>query len=178
MSLDPELAGILVRIARKSRSVPELACSCANGEVSVSNARVIASVITPQNQDAWLEKAKTLPKAKLEREVAKISPTGCEARKKFDTLAMDRVQYIVTLDLSLEEYERRENIKNLVSQSIRKSANDSEVEVAMIKCLCSFTKIQMKKAERAANRKTVKLGTRPRSGPSTKTTSPHPSDTK
>src|SRR3954468_12427056 len=56
MGLDEDLAGVLVRIARKSQIVPELRRAIADGDVSISNAKTIASVITPQNQDEWIEK--------------------------------------------------------------------------------------------------------------------------
>jgi 5-methylcytosine-specific restriction endonuclease McrA len=149
MGLDGDLAGVLVRIARKSQIVPELRRALANGDVSISNAKTIASVITLQNQEEWIEKAKTLTKAKLEREVATISPLKAKVEKARH-IGNGRVQ--IVLNLSEEEYDRRCNIKDLVSQSLNKTATDSEVEVAMINCY-EFFKDPLRKAERAAQRK-------------------------
>jgi hypothetical protein len=149
MGLDETVAGVLVRVARKSRAVPELKQAVVDGDVSISNARTIASVITRDNQAEWIEKAKTLPKHKLEREVASVSPAKAKPEKaRF--VGNGRVQ--IVLNLSEEEYEQRCRIKNLVSQGLRKTATDSEVEVAMMNCY-QFHRDPVKKAERAANRK-------------------------
>jgi len=63
-----------IRIARKSVDVPALKVAVAQREISVSSAKTIASLLTPENQDEWLEKAKNLPKAELEREIVKTAP--------------------------------------------------------------------------------------------------------
>jgi hypothetical protein len=157
MGLDETIAGVLVRIARKSRSVPELKLAVVAGAVSISNARTISSVITPENQLEWIEKAKMLSKHKLEREVATVSPAKARPEKaRF--VGNGRVQ--IVLNLSEEEFERRSRIKDLVSQSLRKTATDSEVEVAMMDCY-QFHKDPVRKAERATKRK-CKEGDAPR----------------
>lgn len=149
LGLDDDDAGILVRIARKSQAVPELKQAIVDGEVSISNARTIASVITQDNQSEWLTKAKNLSRHKLEREVASVNPANPKPEKARH-IGNGRVQ--VVLNLSEEEFERRCQIKNLVSQSLGKTATDSEVEVAMIECY-EFYKDPVHKAERAAERK-------------------------
>jgi hypothetical protein len=58
----------------------------------------------------------------------------------------------IVLNLSEEEFERRNHIKDIVSQNLGHSATDSEVEVAMID-LYEFHKDPVRKAERAARRK-------------------------
>jgi hypothetical protein len=149
LGLDESMAGVLVRVARKSQAVPELKLAILDGQVSISNARAISSVITRENQAEWIEKAKTLSKHKLEREVATVSPAKAKPEKaRF--VGNGRVQ--IVLNLSEEEYERRSRIKDLVSQNLRKTATDSEVEVAMMDCY-QFHKDPVRKAERAAKRK-------------------------
>lgn len=154
LGLDQDDAGILVRIARKSQVLPEFKHAVVDGDVSISNARIIASVINSENSAEWLEKAKTLSKHNLEREVASINPGKAKAEKA-RRIGDGRVQ--IVLNLSEEEYERRCAVKNLVSQSLRKSASDSEVEVAMIECY-EFHKDPVRKAERAAKRKCKESG--------------------
>jgi hypothetical protein len=161
MGLDETIAGVLVRIARKSRSVPELKLAVVAGEASISNARAISSVITPENQLEWIEKAKTFSKHKLEREVATVSPAKAKPEKA-RYVGNGRVQ--IGLNLSEEEFERRSRIKELVSQNLRKTATDSEVEVAMMDCY-QFHKDPVRKAERATKRK-CKEGDAPRLGQS------------
>src|ERR1051326_2082379 len=70
LGLDETVAGVLVRVARKSQAVPSLKQAVIEGEVSISNARTIASVISNENQAEWLEKARTLSKNKLERDAS------------------------------------------------------------------------------------------------------------
>jgi hypothetical protein len=149
MGLDENVAGVLVRVARKSQAVPALRIAVVDGEVSMSKARTIASVITEDNQAEWIEKAKTLSKHKLEREVASVSPAKAKPEKARH-IAGGRVQ--IVLNLSEEEYERRCRIKDLVSGSLRKSATEADVEVAMMDCY-QFHKDPVRKAERAAKRK-------------------------
>lgn len=149
LGLDETIAGVLVRIARKSQTVPELKQAIMEGDVSISNARTIASVITCENHAEWIAKAKTLSKNKLEREVACLSPAKAKP-EKVRRIGGGRMQ--VVLNLSEEEYEERCRIKDLVSKSIGKSANDSEVEVAMMK-VYRFHKDPVRKAERVAQRK-------------------------
>src|SRR4051794_34510489 len=48
LGLDESVAGVLVRVARKSQVVPELKQAVMDGEVSISNARTISSVITSE----------------------------------------------------------------------------------------------------------------------------------
>lgn len=149
LGLSEDVAAIFVRVARRSVKVPELRQAIAEGELCVNKAKTIASVITGENQSEWIEKAKTLSKHKLEREVASVSPAQPKPEKARH-IGNDRVQ--IVLNLSVEEYERRCRIKDIVSQSLSKAATDSDVEVAMIECY-EFHKDPVRKAERAANRK-------------------------
>jgi len=149
LRLDESVAGVLVRVARKSQAVPELKLAVVAGEVSISNARTISSVINRDNQAEWIAKAKTLPKQKLEREVAIISPSKAKP-EKVRHIGNGRVQIVV--NLSEEEFGQRSRVKDLVSQSLSKTATDAEVEAAMMNCYL-FHKDPVQKAERAAKQK-------------------------
>jgi len=72
--LSESQAGTFIAIARKSEEVPELSQAVQSDEVTVSNARRLISVITPQNKEEWLTKAKTLSQHALEVEVVKVNP--------------------------------------------------------------------------------------------------------
>jgi len=67
LKLDESIAACLVRVVRKSHHVPELAEAVISGSVSLYKAKVICSAITPENHQEWLDKARTLSKAQLER---------------------------------------------------------------------------------------------------------------
>ena len=149
LGLDETVAGVLVRVARKSQVVPELGKAVMGGDVSISNARTITSVITKENQTEWIEKAKTLSKNKLEREVAQVSPTKAKPEKARH-IGNGRVQIVI--NLSEEQYEERCRIQELVSKSLGRTANDSEVEAEMMK-VYSYHKDPVLKAKRVAERK-------------------------
>ena len=59
---------------RKSKEIPALTEAIQSGEVSVSKLRHICPVITIENQNHWIEKAKTETNKNLIDEVAKTSP--------------------------------------------------------------------------------------------------------
>src|SRR3989338_4578407 len=73
LGLSEDVALNFVRIIRKSLDVPELAKAVIEGEISFSNARTVASAITAENKNEWLEKAKCLTKSVLEKEILKAS---------------------------------------------------------------------------------------------------------
>lgn len=73
LSLSEDIAASFLRVARVAEAVPALALAVEEG-VSISKARKVAAVITPANQDSWIEKAKTLTYEKLEREIAREFP--------------------------------------------------------------------------------------------------------
>ncbi len=64
----------LIRIVRKSETVPELGQAVVDGTLSVSRAKKISSVVTPENHEVWIQKAVELPTAVLERAVATENP--------------------------------------------------------------------------------------------------------
>jgi len=59
---------------KKSKEIPALTEAIQSGEVSVSKLRHICPVINQENQNHWIEKAKSETNKKLIDEVAKVSP--------------------------------------------------------------------------------------------------------
>ncbi len=74
LKLSEYQAMTLIQIARKSKEIPELKEKVKSGSITLSNAKQIAVVVTKENAQEWLEKAKTLSKRELEREVARVKP--------------------------------------------------------------------------------------------------------
>jgi 5-methylcytosine-specific restriction endonuclease McrA len=103
----------LISIARKSKEVPELKEAISQGTINTSQARRIVSVITPENQAAWIEQASVLPQRELEKKIVEHNPR--EAVK-------DRMTYVqptrVKLECGISEELMREieRVKDLVSQ--------------------------------------------------------------
>ena len=63
-----------ITVARKAKAVPELKAAIHQGEITVSKARKLTPVLTPDNSARWLEMAKTLPRVQLEKEIARAAP--------------------------------------------------------------------------------------------------------
>lgn len=106
LKLSEDVASNVCRVARKSEEVPALLAAIARGEMTVSKARQIVTVLTPGNQTEWLEKARTLSKSDLEREVAKVNPRAL-ARERVKALAEDLYQLEVGISHDLSEKLRR-----------------------------------------------------------------------
>ena len=82
LSLPEGTAYNFINISRKAKEIPELKLAIQNGEFTVSKARKISSVITPENKNYWISLAKELPQHALEREINKESkiPKGKKIR--------------------------------------------------------------------------------------------------
>ena len=87
LQLDGRKARALVQLARQLHDLPALDHAMANGELPWTKARELMRVVTPQNQNAWLERAKAVTSRELERHVAVCMrgdsppPPGAEERK-------------------------------------------------------------------------------------------------
>jgi len=64
------------KVAEKAEAVPELKTAIDEGVLTLSQARRIVTVVTPQNSAAWIEKAATVPQKQLEKEVAAENPNA------------------------------------------------------------------------------------------------------
>ena len=74
LALSSDVAYIFINVARKSTEVPALKEEIKKGAITVSKAKRITSVLTPENQDHWIELAKTESKEKLEKHIAMECP--------------------------------------------------------------------------------------------------------
>ncbi|MGZ6423508.1 MAG: hypothetical protein ACXWSR_21435, partial [Bdellovibrionota bacterium] len=100
LKLSEATAMNFINVARKSKEVPALQAAIASAELSVSKARKIVPVLTLENQEEWIEKAKMLPQRELERQVARLVPQE-EQREKIRSLDGERVQVTITISEDL-----------------------------------------------------------------------------
>jgi hypothetical protein len=70
-----------LRIARASKEIPAIQTAIENQTLSISNARKITSVITPENQMEWIDKGQTLSTRDLQKEIVKIKPEAIRPEK-------------------------------------------------------------------------------------------------
>lgn len=154
LKLSEDQAFAFIRVARKSKEVPQLRQAISEGVLTVSKAKKIASVLTPANQSAWIEKAIELPARALEREVVKQIP---------QTLVPDRVKPLTETFSGLhcmidrETEALLEEAKDLVSRSLKSS---SDVGTTLKAALKEFVErhSDVRKARRAAAKVAVQVG--------------------
>jgi len=136
-------------VAEKSVVVPQLKEAIDQGALTLSEARRIVPVITPENSEQWIDKAKALSQIQLEREVSEVNPKK-HVKERVRPLAKEISELRVTIDSKTEE--NLTALKDLLSQKRRKAATLSEV-------ICWAAEIAREKvdperrAERVKNRK-------------------------
>lgn len=131
LKLSESVALNLINVARKAVQVLALKAEIQTGNLSVCKARKIVPVLNLQNQEEWIEKAKTLPIRKLEREIAKVAP---------QTAVPDRVRYVtesrIALTVSFDEITMKaiKRVQDLESQKKRRPVSLEETLAAMSAC--------------------------------------------
>ena len=109
-----------IQVGRKSKTVPALQEAIRSGSLTLSKAKKIVSVITPENQEDWIMKAQTLSKDRLEKEVARENPKAAVSeRAKY--VSDERVE--LRLGISEELLKKLRRIQDLESQRSRKAAS-------------------------------------------------------
>jgi hypothetical protein len=152
LGLDESEASALIGIARKSREVPELKKAVEAGRIHISNARQIIPVLNVENKSLWLEKAQSLTKRELQKELATHSPKLATIEKaKF--VNAKRIQFQCSLDE--RDYNEFLSVQNLVSTSQQKHA-DFEMTLNELVQFYKNAHDPVLKAERAEARKLKK----------------------
>jgi len=172
LCLSESIAYSLIAIARKSRQVPELKTEIKKGNLTVSKAARIVSVITKENKEMWIEKSKVLPKRKLELEVAKVSPRP-QVQERVQAVSGNRFK--IQQGIDSKDFDKLKRVQDLLSQKLKKHINREE---AIALALDFFLEkndpvIKAKKQQKKiSNTKTTLLGQ------STNTRKPIPSSIK
>lgn len=123
LGLAENVAYNLITVARKAREVPELHEMLRARAITLSNARRVAAVLTPENKDEWLPKAATLSHRKLEREIARVRPQAATPERATYTS-----ENHVRLELGLSEREmlRLRRAQDLLCQAKRRPVTLAE----------------------------------------------------
>ncbi len=152
LKLSESVAYNLIAIARRSVEVPALREKIESESITVTNARLVSAVLTPENQDVWLAKAEQLPKRELEREMARLFPErAVNERARF--VAPERME--LKLGISPEALEKFKRAQDLVCQSTGKSASLEDTLSAMLEVFLE-RRDPLRWAERAEKRKTTR----------------------
>ncbi|MCM2280242.1 MAG: HNH endonuclease [Bdellovibrionaceae bacterium] len=138
-----------ITVARKARELPLLQQAITAGELTVSKAVRITSVINGENQRKWIGLALELPKRDLEREVARVNP---RAARPEQARFLDAHTLELSTPLSESGYRKLERVRELMSSSQREWVS---LEHA-IESLAEFylqRKDPVRRAERAERRR-------------------------
>lgn len=106
LNLSDAHAYALIAVARKSLVVPEMKELIRSGQMHLSNARRIVSVVTADNKQQWLPKAIALSQRELEREVVKANPQAVP-KTRIRSVTEDAVEIKVSVTREVEEKLRR-----------------------------------------------------------------------
>ncbi|MGK5088900.1 HNH endonuclease signature motif containing protein [Bdellovibrionota bacterium FG-2] len=128
LGLSESMAYNLITVSRKARQVPEVKTLIANGSMTLSSARRITSVLTPQNKTEWLEKAATLTQRQLEKEVAKVRPQAA-VPEGASYISGDRVKLQVCL--SEKDMLALRRVQDLLSQARGRAVSLEETITTM-----------------------------------------------
>jgi hypothetical protein len=112
------------KVAEVSVEVPELKTAIVKGELSLSTARRIAPVLNKQNQTEWIEKAKTMKQADLEKAVTEVNPQA-HPKERIKPVAKNISELRVAIDDETDQ--NLTVLKDLLSQKLRRPANLADV---------------------------------------------------
>jgi hypothetical protein len=123
LGLSENIAYNLITVARKAIQVPELKTQLEAGTLTLTNARRVASVLTPENQSEWIEKATSLSSRELEKEIAKVRPQEATPERT-SYVSDDRLK--LELGISEEELENFKRARDIICQSRKRQASLEE----------------------------------------------------
>ena len=112
------------KVAEVSREVPELKAAIVQGELSISEARRIAPILTPANQAQWIEKAKTLIQTELEKAVNIVNPRA-HPKERVKPIALNLSELRVVIDDETDQALCK--LKEILSQKLGKPATLADV---------------------------------------------------
>lgn len=117
-------------VAKKCLEFPRLQEEMGAGNITLSKAKKIISVITPENQEIWLERAATLTSRNLEHEVAKASPRAI-VRERAKYTGANRME--LTLGVSDELMVEFRTAQEIVCRSKGRPASLEETLAELLK---------------------------------------------
>ena len=114
LKLSESHAYSLITVARKGARGARAKTQLEIGAMTLSNARRITAVLTPENQENWIRKACELSNRALEKEIVKVRPQEATP-ERVSYAAVDRVR--VEFGLSERQMLRLRRVQDLLSQS-------------------------------------------------------------
>jgi 5-methylcytosine-specific restriction endonuclease McrA len=113
-----------VMVARKAVECDKLQEALRKQEISPATARKILSVLTPENQEHWLNLSMTLTTRNLEKEISKISPKDARP-DQMRYVGKDTLRYEVNVSEGADQDFRR--AKELICEKMGRGVSFDEV---------------------------------------------------
>lgn len=134
-----------VNVIRVSREVPELVDAILSGRTTVSKARRVCSVITPRNQDEWIDLICECPLRTIKKAVAIANPRAA-VEESLTYVSGDVLE--LTFAVSEKWLELLKETKDLLSQ---KKSRAVSTEEAIFNLMATFNEKNdpVKKAQKA-----------------------------
>jgi hypothetical protein len=153
LGLSEDHAGNFVAIAKKSAEVPTLLTEIQSGRVSVSNARTLLPILTPENQEKWLSSACVLSKRQLQKEIARALPRQAPVEESMRYVSAERLQLKCGVSEELSNQIRR--VQDLESSRQGKAVNiEGAIEAAVDNYLDRHDPLEKaKRAQRNAEKR-------------------------
>jgi hypothetical protein len=107
-----------VRFPQENQIIPEIKVAIEQGELTLSAARRICSVISTENRDVWIERAKNLPQRELEKEIVKENPKA-KVPDKLKPLAPETTELHCSISSEVEALIRK--VQDLESKRQRRN---------------------------------------------------------
>ncbi len=123
MNLSEAITCEFTAVVHKGREVPELKEAVLAGEVTLSKAKKICSVITPQNKNEWIELAKCETSRVIEMCVARANPKE-QTIESAKYTSGDRLEF--KLGVSDEWFANLKQVKDLLSQKFGRNVDSEE----------------------------------------------------
>jgi hypothetical protein len=146
LKLEEDRAYPLITLARKTKSISQLADALCEGRLSVSKASRIVSIIDSNNADELIKFAMTHSKREVEFEVARRNPRAAIERVK--PISEDRVE--LTISLSKADYEKLLRVQSLEARRHAQVSRGEAVSASLDAYL--FRHDPVAKADRSAQR--------------------------
>jgi plasmid maintenance system antidote protein VapI len=123
LKLSEGVSHSLISVARKSKEVPAMKEAIVRGELTLSKAHRIVSVINNENQVEWISAAATKTSREIEKAVATVNPLAA-IKERVRYITGDRLE--MNVGLSEEIFKKLERVMDLESQRNSKAATKED----------------------------------------------------
>jgi hypothetical protein len=146
-------ASNFITVSRKAKEIPLLQSAIQEGTLSVSKARKITPVLTLENQEEWIEKAKTLPQRQLEQEVAREIPRE-DVPERIKFVSESRME--LRMGISKEIEEKLRHVQDLESQ---RTGHHVRIEETLATLLEVYLEVKdpVRRADRILKKESIKV---------------------